>query len=466
MTKRARAARARRMRDRLAEDPGLVLRTMVPQAVVEEQCRKIGYAWRKRLFTPMVTLWTFAVQVLAVNGSCRKAVATVLTFLAQTKGNRAAAKASHDPSGYCRARKRLPLRLLVWLTRRVAEKLAARVHRADLWHGHRVKLVDGSTVRLADTPENQEVYPQPKTQKPGCGFPSARIVGVFDLLTGALADLAVDALTVAETTLFRSLWGRLEPGDVVVADRYYSSYADMALLLERGVFGVWRLHQRRKADFRKGTRLGHNDCLDVWKKPHRRPWLSPADYARLPKTFTVRLLRVRCPVGKGRVRTVTIATTLLDPVRYPAADVAALYRRRWEVETDFDHLKTTLHMNHLRSMSPPMVKRELWAHLLAYNLIRTVMWDAGTQYGVNPLRLSLKATTEEILATWPHSAHMRSRRALDDLYDQLLAHVAGHKVPHRPDRLEPRVRKWRGTSYPVMGAPRSVCRRPLPAKVS
>jgi len=345
--------------------------------------------------------------------------------------------------------------LLPRLTRTVAQKLAAKVPADALWHGHRVELVDGSTVSMPDTPANQKAYPQPKTQKPGCGFPKARIVGRFDLLTGALLDLAMSSLDVGEPALFRRLWDGLSPGDVVVADRYYGSYADIALLQARGVLGIWRLHQARKADFRRGRRLGRDDRLVVWTKGNRPRWLSKADFDALPPTLTVRLVRVRCTVPGWRAKTVVVVTTLVDPTRYPAPDVAALYGRRWEVETDFAHLKTTLHTDVLRTKSPDIIERELWAHLLAYNLIRTVMWEAAARRGVAPLRLSLKSAVTEFVSIWPYSATAADRAALTRFYDSLLYHVGQHTIPSRPGRAEPRVRKRRPKHYPLLTVPRA-----------
>jgi hypothetical protein len=438
------------MKQKLAENPGLVLEGVVSKEEVDEQCRFLGHLWRERIFTPMVTLWTFLAQVLEPDSACRKAVAKVMTFLSVTKG----LDASHDPGAYCRARKRLPAKLLPWLARRVAGKLAAKVEEKHLWRGHRVKLVDGSSVAMPDTEENQAAYPQPTSQKPGCGFPVARIVGVFDLITGALVDLAVGALSLGETLLFHTLWDALEKGDVVVGDRYFGSYADIALLLERGVHGVYRLHQSRPADFRQGTRLGRDDRLVQWAKGARPKWLSREEYDKLPATLLLRMVRAHCSVPGWRAQKVTVVTTLLDPKAYPAREITDLFLRRWEIETDLSHLKTTMKMEFLRTKSPDMVQRELWAHLLAYNLVRTLMWDAGCRHRVAPLRLSFKGAMEEMMVMWPFTAATARGRDLTKFYTSLLANIASMRIPPRPNRVEPRVRKRRPKSYPLMTTPR------------
>jgi hypothetical protein len=457
-TRRPAGARYQGAKRKVAENPGAMFEEVVSEEEVNDECTFLRHVWRDRIFTPLVTLWTFLGQVLSADSSCREAVVRVLSFLSRTKG----LDASHDPSAYNVARKRLPEELLPRLTRRVAEKLEDKVGPDELWHGHRVKLLDGSSVNMPDTPENQAAYPQHTTQSPGCGLPTARIVGIFSLLTGALVDFAIDSLHVAETTLFRRIGEAIEPGDVLVADRGFCSYADIARLLQRGVNTVFRLHSRRDADFRKGQRLGRSDRLLEWTRGPRLPWMSREEFDALPRTMPIRMLRFRCEVPGWRTETVTIVTTLVDPEAYPARDLADLFRRRWEIETDLGYIKTTMKMDCLRTKSPEMVRKEIWAHLLAYNLIRTLMWDAAQhRRHLSPLRLSFKGAVQEMMALWPFSASAARRRDLSAFYDSLLRSIAAHKVPHRPDRCEPRVRKRRPKSYPLMTKPRSELKKEM-----
>jgi hypothetical protein len=435
-----------------------VFERVVSEEEVNEECSFLRHVWRDRIFTPLVTLGTFLGQVLSADSSCREAVARALSFLSRTKG----LDASHDPSAYSVARQRLPEELLPRRTRLVAGRLEDKVGPDELWHGHRVKLLDGSSGSMPDTPANQAAYPQPTTQSPGCGLPTARIVGIFSLLTGALVDFAIDALRVAETTLVRRLGDALHAGDVALADRGFCSYADIALLRRRGVDSVFRLHQSRKADFRKGTRLGRQDRLVEWHKGPRPRWMSRREFLAVPDTMVLRLVRFACAVSGWRTKTITVVTTLLDPEAYPARDLADLYRRRWETETDLGHIKTTMKMDHVRTKTPEMVRKEVWAHLLAYNLIRTLMWDAAEhRRHLSPLRLSFKGAMQEMMALWPFSASAARQRDLTAYYDALLRAIATHKVPHRPDRYEPRVRKRRPKSYPLMTHPRPQLRKEL-----
>lgn len=445
-----RSSRAAGMRRRLAENPGAVLQSVLSKDEVDQQCRLLGHLWRERIFTPLVTLWTFLWQVLDADGSCRQAVGRTLAFLSATVG----LDASHDPSSYCKAQKRLPEALLPRLTRIVAQKLADKAEPKHLWHGRQVKLVDGSSVAMWDSRQNAAAYPQPEGQKAGCGFPVARIVALFDLVTGAVAELAMAALAVSERTLFHQLWDALEPGQVLVGDRYYGSYADIALLRLRGLDVVFRLHQARKVDFRRGRRLGPHERLLRWHKGVRARWMSPAQFEALADTQQLRLLRFQCEQPGWRARQIVLVTTLLDAKAYPAAEIAELYALRWEVETDLGYLKTTMNMEFLRTRTPDMVRRELWAHLLAYNLVRTLIWEAARRRRCSPMRLSFKGAIQQLQALWPFTVAVARRRDLTKFYDALLKAIASQRIPHRPNRSEPRVRKRRPKNYRLMTKPR------------
>jgi len=450
MRRPARCSAAKRYKRELAANPGAIFAGVLSAQQVNEQCYALRYRWRERIFTPLVTLWTFLAQVLEADSSCRKAVTRVLSYLPQSAG----LDASHDPSAYSKARKRLPHELVPRLARMVGEKLAAKTEPRRLWHGHRVKLLDGSSVALWDSRPNQAAYPQPEGQRPGCGFPVARLVCIFDLLTGAVLELAEGPLSVGETVLFHQLWETLRPGDVLVADRYYASYAEIALLRLRGVEIVFRLHQRRYCDFREGRRLGPQDRLLEWEKQAPGRWMSAAQFAALAQSQTVRLVRIRCEVAGWRTEQITLVTTLLDARQYPARALCDLYCQRWQAETNLDHLKTTMQMEFLRTRTPEMIRKELWAHVLAYNLIRTLMWEAGQERRRDPMRISFKATIQETLALWPFTPASARQRELSAFYEALLKAIGFHIVPKRPHRSEPRVRKRRPKNYRLMTKPR------------
>jgi hypothetical protein len=267
---------------------------------------------------------------------------------------------SCDPSAYCQARRRLPMEVVAALMRQVADGMRDLISSTQSWLGHRVWVVDGSSVSMPDTPALQKAFPQPPGQAAGCGFPAAQVVALFCWTTGAVLDVVIDTIRTHELPLFRRCWHHFRPGDVVLADRAYGSYVDMARLFERGVFCVCRLHQRRRADFRQGKRLGRDDQRVSWLKP--KQWvpscgIDPDAFDQLPKTLTVRLIRITHTPKGFRSRSVVVATTLLDPIDTPADEIRALYRDRWTAELNLRSLKVALGMDILRGQCPDVVRK-------------------------------------------------------------------------------------------------------------
>jgi hypothetical protein len=300
----------------------------VQQAIQEERVR-----FRDRLFSPAVTVWIFLSQVLDASHCCRQAVARFLAWrLAQ-----GLAPGSADTSAYCKARGRLPEAVLARLVRQTGRRTQDEMPAGWRWAGRTVKVVDGTTVSMPDTPANQQAFPQSRAQKAGVGFPLARMVVLFSLAVGTALDAAFGPYRgkqTGESALFRQLHDRLDPGDILLADRYFCSYWELALVRQRGGDVVTRLHQLRKADFRRGRRLGPYDHVVSWAKPARPEWMTPEEYARLPETLAVRQSRVRVTRPGYRTRMLIVATTLLDASAFPKADVALLYRVRWFAEID------------------------------------------------------------------------------------------------------------------------------------
>ena len=423
--------------------------------------REEGATWREQVFTPAFTLWAFLTQVLSADGSCRAAVARVLAWLAAQ--GRPPASAKTDP--YCKARQRLPESLFSRLTRETGRALQDELPDEWRWHGRRVKIADGTTVSMPDTPANQQAYPQNPSQEPGLGFPLVRVVVVFSLACGAVLDAALgryQGKKTGENALLRSLADALEAGDLLLADRYFAGYFDLALWHARGVAAVVRKHQLRRTDFRTGRRLGFDDHVVMWDKPARPAWMDEATYDELPGWLILREIRVRVRQRGFRTKTLVVVTTLLDET-ITAADLADLYRARWHAELDLRALKVTLGMDVLRCKSPAMVRKELWAHLLAYNLIRTVMAQAARANDLLPRDLSFTGTVQTLtaFAGLLGDADPSDR---EELYGRLLAAVASHRVGDRPDRVEPRARKRRPKHYPHLMKPREQARKSCGAK--
>jgi hypothetical protein len=428
---------------------------------VAAACRASGHRWRERFWTPMQTLWTFLLQVLHTGSSCREAVALALS---QRAAAQAALPESADPSAYCQARQRLPLAVLRQGVKTVGQRLQQQIGARYPWCGRRVWLVDGSSCSMPDTPSLQAAFGQPAGQAPGCGFPVAKIVALFCWATGAVLDVAVGPWRVSELRLWRRLWHLFSPGDVVLGDRFYCSYAELASLRQRGVDGVFRLHQRRPTDFRYGRRLGKNDRLVTWRRPvdSQRPRaMTLPEWHALPEELTVRLIRVSVAVAGFRSRSIIVATTLLDPVAYPATQIAALYRDRWLVELRLRDLKITLGMDVLRGQCPDIVRKEIYMHLLAYNLIRTLMGQAATAHGRDLHRLSFAGTVDRLQALLPYLWLFQGTSQSSRLYQLLLHWIAHDPLPYRPDRIEPRAVKRRPKEYALLNRPRAEMRQAL-----
>jgi hypothetical protein len=432
----------------LAQSPGLPFASLLPQDQVEQVLREENVSWCERLYTPLVTLWVFLSQVLDQDHSMRQAVAR---FLAQRLYN-GQPSCSADTGAYAKARKRLPERVLTRLTQQTGQ-LPADTPTAWLWHGRHVKVVDGSTASMPDTPANQQAYPQSRTQKAGIGFPILRFVVLFSLAIGTVLEAAIGPYKgkqTGEPALFRALHPHLHQGDIILADRGFCSYFEIALLLERGVDVVMRLHQARRIDFRRGRRLGRHDHIVTWSKPTQRPdWLDQPTYDRLPATLTLRQLKVTVTSKIYRSRSIVVVTSLLDADLYPKADVAELYRARWNVELHLRSLKITLQMDILRGKTPAMVRKEIWMHLLVYNLIRQTMVGAAKQHDLEPGTISFKGTLQTLNA-FALPLQTSSAENMPAMCQALWQAIVAHRVADRPDRVEPRARKRRPKHYPLL----------------
>ncbi len=318
-----------------------------------------------------------------------------------------------------------------------------------------VKVVDGTTTRLPDTPKNQRAYPQPRSQQPGCGFPLLKLVGVFSLSTGALLDYAKGNKHQHELSLLRRLLHLFKAGDLVLADRGFSTYTLLALLLGGGVQGLFRLHQARPADLRKGKRLGKEDRLFVWDKPGQRPrYLPQTIWKAIPEQLSVRVLRLSLHMPGFRVQSVTLVTTLLDPQKYPAQELAFLYAERWRVELWFRDIKTSMGMEALRCKTPKLVHKELEMFFMAYNLIRCLMAQASTSYQIGIGWLSFKGTVDSLRQFAGAIAQARSGKKQKQLADQLIEGIARDRLPERSGRSEPRAVKRRPKPFPLLNRPR------------
>jgi DDE family transposase len=452
---------ARFLRRQFLQDGELPFTNVLTEEVIAQALTALG-GWLDRIFSPLVTLWVFLGQVLSADPSCRAAVARLIAHRL-SRGQR---PCSAQSGAYCKARKRLPESFFADVARQTGRALDAHVDRQWLSKDRRVYVYDGSSVSMPDTPQNQAAYPQPVAQKPGLGFPLARIAAVFSLACGAVLDVGICRYAgkgQSELGLLRTLWDLFRAGDVLLADRYLCAWTEMVMLKQRGVDCVCRLNSNRTADFRRGQRLGPDDHLVQWAKPTKPRSIDRKTYKALPDFLLVRECRVRVERPGFRARVFIVVTTLLDANAITKDDLATLYRARWNAELDLRSLKETLQMDVLRCKTPELVRKELWTHILAYNLIRTIMAQAANTHGIEPRSISFKGTVQTLQAFQPVISLLGEEDAAfrQAVYEQLLSAIASHRVADRPDRYEPRRRKRRPKPYDRLMKPRHAAKREM-----
>jgi hypothetical protein len=406
---------------------------------------------RERIFSMRLTGECFVWQVLKPNTACREVVRQVQTlFRLNNRG-------PVDPgdSAYVQARKRLPVERLHKAMSAVALRADQLAGSAGQLCGRPVRAVDCSSAQLPDTRENQKRFPQPSEQKPGCGFPVMKFMVFFSLDSGAVLNVSLGNLHDHDLRLLHQNWEQIKKGDIIMGDRAYGDYSTMARLPFQGADGLARLHQARKVDFRKSTRLGKKDGLFVWKKSVQQSHiLSKEQWQELPQEITVRIIRFTAAIRGHRSRRITLVTTLLDAKLYPAQKLIALYLRRWRIELCLRDLKTTMGMEELRCKTPEMAEKELLAYMIAHNLIRCVMAEAASQFEVDLERLSFKGTLDGLRQYSAAISGARNRKMRNQLWEDLLLNLARDLVPLRPNRIEPRAVKKRRKPYPVLNRPR------------
>ena len=434
--------------ERAQSEQGLPFVALLSADRITAAFQKASVIWRGRLFTPANLVWTFLGQCLSADHSCRDAVQRLLGWLTAL----GLPTGSANTGAYCHARNRLPESVGRELIRETGRHADRAMPSEWSWRGRRVLVADGTTLTMADTLANQAAYPQPRSQRPGCGFPIVRMVVLFALATGVVLESAVNPYAgkqTGENSLLRTLAAAFEAGDVLLADRYFSGWFDIVWWRQRGVDVVLRKHQLRRTDFRAGHRLGVDDHLVEWPKPKRPAWLSREEYDAMPTTLTLRELRVTGRPG-FRSRSIVVVTSLLDTVAFPATAITQLYRRRWSAELNLRSIKVVMQMDHLRCKRPRLVRNEIAMHLIAYNLIRETMAAAAAAVGREPWEISFKATLQCVCNLLPLLNDMTAA----DWCDLLFQLVTTDRVGHRPDRFEPRVKKRRPKPYPLMNRPR------------
>jgi hypothetical protein len=432
---------------------GLPFSKILSSESIIEVTRDLEY--RNRIYSPEFTLWTFLSQVLDDDQSLQAAVARVAAFFV-AQGRSAP---SINTSAYSQARTRFPKEVLEDLTRDSGKQLEKNVPSNWRWQDKPIKLIDGSTVSMPDTEENQLVYPQQSAQKPGVGFPIARILAIISYATGAVLDLAIGPFAgkgTGEHALLRQLLDVFEEGDIAIGDKYFPSYYFMCLLKKMGVDGVFPLHFRRHNDFRKGKKLGKKDHIVFWEKSKKPEWMDEETYKEFPEHLEIREVFVQNSQKGFRTKGRILITTFLEPKFASAQILSNLYDNRWSVEIDLRSIKDVMHMGVLRGKTPEMVRKEIWAHLLAYNLIRKIMAQAAVIYKKQPRQLSFKLTLQ-LLEAFRAMGIFQENNQIS--YSQFLRAVVNKTIGNRPGRQEPRRIKRRPKPYPLLMKPRQLYRK-------
>jgi hypothetical protein len=445
-----------------AQAPERPLAALLTEQHIQTACDELGVDFATEahhVWTPALTLWTFLSQCLSDAKSCAAAVARALAL----RVSLGLSPCSVATGAYCKARAKLPVALLSRLATHLGGELERQGSEGWRWKGRRVLLGDGTTLSGPDTPENQAAYPQHHTQKRGLGFPLIRVVVLLGFATGALVGAAVGPAKgkeAGELALLRELLDRFQPGDVFVADRAYCSYWLIAALQAGGVDVAIRLHQSRHYDFGTGRSLGADDHVATWTRPARPTWMDKPTYRATPKTLSIREVRFRVDRAGYRTREILVATTLSDAAKYARADIAELYHDRWRVELSIRDLKQTLGMDVLRGKSPEMLRREIWGHLLAYNLVRQLIAQAACARKRSPRQLSV-AGAKQLLNAFRATLQVGEGETWGQKVAALLRAVGGRRVGMRPDRCEPREVKRRPKADALMTRPRAVRRAEL-----
>lgn len=415
-----------------------------------------GLHSRDRIFPLTRAFWSWIWQVLQPEASCRDVIQQLNALLALSD------KPPIDPSStaFCQARAHIPMPVLENALQASARSAQNKARPTSLLGSRPIRIVDGSCIRLADTPANREAFPRSTNQFNSQGFPLLKIIVLYCLSSGAVLARACSSIRQHELRLFMKLKELFKPKDIVVGDRAYGSYVIAAWLKERQCDLVARLSELgRKVDYRQAKRrLGNQDGIFEWRKPRtkRSPLIEAKEWDALPESIEVRIIRTQIRRAGFRTRGLTVMTTLLDPELYPAQEVLEACMRRWRVEMCLDDLKTSLGMENLRGRSPAMVERELLVYLCAYNLLRWVMACAARQGDVEVSRISFMGALDGF-RRWATAMAMAKgkgrKKCVNRMWRSMLVTLARDLVPERPDRQEPRAVKKR-PKYPYLNKPR------------
>lgn len=439
----------------LLNDNGLISLTNLLESHFQEivnSCRE----FRERIFTPMTTIMLFIKQVLNPDKSCQKAVSD---FVAEQLKQGFKHIPSSNTGPYSKARQRLPEEMVKTLVKMTAEEIEKKVGTAWKAYGREIKVVDGTTVKMADTKANQESFPQHWEQKMGVGFPIARLLVVMSLTVGTVINYALAAYEgkgTGEQSLLRKMEDGIKTNDIVLGDRNFPDYFFIADLQALGADGIFKGHAQRHYDFRKGEKLGKKDHIACWKKPQRPTWMDEKTYKCYPSELKVREFKVAGAI---------YVTTFLNSKRYVKRELAEIYKLRWQIEINLRNIKDTMNMEMLSCKSPEMIKKEIGIHFLAFNFIKILIAEASQRSGHNPRKISFKGAVQLLNSFMPYfiSGCLKDNKKM---YEQMLSLIVKNIIGNRPGRVEPRKIKQRGSLFKFLNKPRYIEKNKLEKEVS
>lgn len=447
------AARRKQLAESSISTYALQFSHILPAGFMDEA----SLSQRVRHYCNIVVFWAWLSQILEANASLSKAVALVQSWCEEAGLPRPCG----DTGGYSKGRSRLKIGFLQSVGAKVNAHLDARICPEDTYRGHVVKSIDGSSLELDDTENNQSEYPQPTSQKPGCGFPIMGITGVLNHSHGGWEDFAESTQAASEAAVSHRLLHCLNPGDILCGDRAFCTYQLISSLSAKGVFSLMRLHaaRHRVLDWRKGKKLGSHQRLVAWKKPVQQPYGSPLtvdEWKALPDILEIRLIRFYFEDRDGKKRRMVLATTLTDAEKYDWQEIAALYAGRWDIELRLRDVKTTLQMERLRVKTPEMARKTLAMSRIAYNLVKATCQEAGHGSGTDHRQISFKAALDTIVAsTARYLRRQKHANIIREIWESILETVAEKTIDIRPHRHEPRAVKKRPKNFSYLTKPRS-----------
>lgn len=439
-------------KQKIKDSLGLPFKEHLSEGMVIDCLKELGLKFRDRVYTPYVTLLIYLSQVMDQDQSCRKAVSRLISHFVQN----ALEPPSSDTGAYCKARQRLSLELLAMLIKKICSSLKSKVNSEHKWFGRTVKIIDGSTVSMPDTEKNQQEFPQHKKQAKGCGFPLAYIGALFCHATGAMLEISFGNKHTGEKELLRMIWHTLKTGEILLADGYYPTYFIISSLLKGDVDILMRQHHKRKVDFKKGIALGKNDHLITFTIPYMKSIrnITQKEYEELPLSLTLREVKFVIRRKGWRDTEMILVTSLTCPKKYPLEKIAELYTQRWRCEVNFRDLKTTMKMDITTGRTPEMMKKEVYIRMLAYNIMRTIMWDSARPDKQDYLRISFKGALQHFTNFMIYIS-FQTKNQFETSKKIMAQLIAKELNPDRPFRVEPRVQKRRPKLFKLMIKPRN-----------